>query len=72
MEDRIVGVRHRLHNTDRSVREQNATLEGLSQQLNVFLQGRSSAFGPRALQQNSGAMEVRLEGIDVDGVGHYL
>jgi hypothetical protein len=47
-------------------------MERLSQKFNVVLQGRSSALRERGLQQNSCAMEIRLEGIDVDGVGHYL
>ena len=68
----IVGIRHRLHNTDRCVGQEDAPVERLPEQLNVVLQGRRSALGERGLQQNSCAMEVGLEGIDVDSVGHYV
>lgn len=71
MKDGIVGIRHRLHNTDRCVGEQNAPVERLTEQLNVVLQRGGSALGERGLQQDSAAMEVGLERVDVDGVGHY-
>jgi hypothetical protein len=71
MKNRIVGVRHGLHNTDRCVGQQDAALERLTELFDVVLQRRGFSFGPGALQQNSGAMKVRLEGIDVDGVCHY-
>jgi hypothetical protein len=46
-------------------------VERLTELFDMVLQRRCSALGEGGLQQDSAAMEIRLEGVDVDGVGHY-